>query len=364
MSKPLGEEGDGVQGEEGGEGGKVKGGTSGSSSACFNCGGTDHSQRDCPKPRDAAGAEERRRTWQKERGNRPSWTNEPRYWDESKDAARDELASVKPGRLSDALCRALGISANLAVPPPFYSAMAREGYPPGYVGLEGEGDSHVEDGADKNKEWKLKVFSGDEIEEDEGEGDKRGLEQGGGLCTTKRRTVATVFYAGLFGQDIPPGADRARWAHAVGGQQQQQQQQHDASQRWGGGAGGHEHMPRSGNGHPHHHPHPQHHHQHHHGGYDLRVPGPGPVGYGGNLGPPHGGLSGPAGSGYPPPHWPTGGVMQGPPPGYQSQHRQPPPGEFPPQPGYPPPIQPFPPPVFQGPPPTGHYPAPPPGYRW
>ena len=176
--RPLGEEA--AEEEEEEAAGKARGP---SAAACFNCGSTAHSQRDCPNPRDDKAVEERRKAWQRERGPRPSWASEPRYWDKSSDQVKSQVDSVVPGRVSQALAEALGISPSLASPPQYYLAMAREGYPPGYVGVEERGSGGGQE--DDDQEDRLVVYSGD-VEMEVGNQPDMKLKS---LCTTAARIV-------------------------------------------------------------------------------------------------------------------------------------------------------------------------------
>jgi hypothetical protein len=49
-------------------------------SLCFNCGLPGHNVQCCPQPRDNNAINKRRKQWESERGGRPSWMDEPRYF--------------------------------------------------------------------------------------------------------------------------------------------------------------------------------------------------------------------------------------------------------------------------------------------
>ncbi|XP_030632281.1 zinc finger CCHC domain-containing protein 8 [Chanos chanos] len=90
---------------------------------CFNCGAEDHQLRDCPKPKDMARISEKRKEFSQ--GNNQS---NQRYHEEE---VEERFAKFKPGRVSEELLDALGVSENTL--PPFIYRMRELGYPPGWL---------------------------------------------------------------------------------------------------------------------------------------------------------------------------------------------------------------------------------------
>ncbi|KAI9313398.1 hypothetical protein BX666DRAFT_1880223 [Dichotomocladium elegans] len=95
------------------------------SRACWNCGKAGHSLEDCPEPRDPFSIRE-----YKKKSNQKKYTF-GRFFVELE--LRNKVASLTPGRLSDALQDALGMN-ELHPEPPYYPKMREQGYPPGYWG--------------------------------------------------------------------------------------------------------------------------------------------------------------------------------------------------------------------------------------
>ncbi|XP_028313224.1 zinc finger CCHC domain-containing protein 8 [Gouania willdenowi] len=93
-------------------------------SMCFNCGSVSHQLRDCPKPKDMAAINERR----KEFNQSSNLTSNQRY---HADFVEERFAKFKPGVISEELLRALGID-NHTLPPLIYR-MRQLGYPPGWL---------------------------------------------------------------------------------------------------------------------------------------------------------------------------------------------------------------------------------------
>ncbi|TSW89621.1 Zinc finger CCHC domain-containing protein 8 [Bagarius yarrelli] len=93
---------------------------------CFNCGADDHQLRDCPKPKDMARINEKRREFaQVNQGNNPG---NQRYHEEE---VEERFSKYKPGVVSKELLDALGVVANTL--PPFVYRMRELGYPPGWL---------------------------------------------------------------------------------------------------------------------------------------------------------------------------------------------------------------------------------------
>ncbi|XP_056103339.1 zinc finger CCHC domain-containing protein 8-like isoform X1 [Rhinichthys klamathensis goyatoka] len=90
---------------------------------CFNCCSEDHQLRDCPKPKDMARINEKR----KEFSQNSSPSNQ-RYHAEE---VEERFAKYKPGIMSEDLLDALGITVNTL--PPFIYRMRELGYPPGWL---------------------------------------------------------------------------------------------------------------------------------------------------------------------------------------------------------------------------------------
>ncbi|MCJ8746738.1 hypothetical protein PDJAM_G00145030 [Pangasius djambal] len=93
---------------------------------CFNCGAEDHQLRDCPKPKDMARINAKRKEFvQVNQGNIQS---NQRYHAEE---VEERFSKYKPGVVSKELSDALGIVANTL--PPFIYRMRELGYPPGWL---------------------------------------------------------------------------------------------------------------------------------------------------------------------------------------------------------------------------------------
>ncbi|KAL4646606.1 zinc finger CCHC domain-containing protein 8 [Arapaima gigas] len=90
---------------------------------CFNCGSEDHQLKDCPKPRDMARINEKRKEFSQ--GN--SQSNQ-RYHAEE---VEERFMKYKPGIVSAELLDALGVAENSL--PPFIYRMRQLGYPPGWL---------------------------------------------------------------------------------------------------------------------------------------------------------------------------------------------------------------------------------------
>ena len=177
---------------------------------CFNCGSTAHGVADCPEPRNQAAMDARRREWQRERGGRPSWSGEPRYFVAPE---KSRVAHVVPGRLGEELCCALGIPPDGSAPPPFLAAMLHEGYPPGWVGPEGGERAGAADAGCAL----LEIHTGGEDME-LSDGEERA--PGGGAApaapaTPPRRAVQMVAFPGAFGAPLPAAADQGLWARVA-----------------------------------------------------------------------------------------------------------------------------------------------------
>ncbi|XP_060739151.1 zinc finger CCHC domain-containing protein 8 [Tachysurus vachellii] len=93
---------------------------------CFNCGAEDHQLRDCPKPRDMARINEKRKEFAQV--NQGTVLNKQRY---HADEVEERFSKYKPGVVSKELLDALGIVANTL--PPFIYRMRELGYPPGWL---------------------------------------------------------------------------------------------------------------------------------------------------------------------------------------------------------------------------------------
>ncbi|XP_077571135.1 zinc finger CCHC domain-containing protein 8 [Stigmatopora nigra] len=95
-----------------------------SKSMCFNCGSSAHQMRDCPKPKDMAAINERRKEFSQ---NHAGLGNQRYHADE----VEERFAKYKPGILSEELLTALGLETNTL--PPLIYRMRRLGYPPGWL---------------------------------------------------------------------------------------------------------------------------------------------------------------------------------------------------------------------------------------
>ncbi|XP_061585199.1 zinc finger CCHC domain-containing protein 8 [Cololabis saira] len=97
-----------------------------SKSMCFNCGCSSHQLRDCPKPKDMAAINERRREFN-QNSNQPMLSNQRYHADE----VEERFSKYKPGVMSEELLAALGVDGN-SLPPLIYR-MRQLGYPPGWL---------------------------------------------------------------------------------------------------------------------------------------------------------------------------------------------------------------------------------------
>ncbi|XP_056314752.1 zinc finger CCHC domain-containing protein 8 isoform X2 [Danio aesculapii] len=89
---------------------------------CFNCCSEDHQLRDCPKPKDMARINEKRKEF-----SQNNQSNQ-RYHAEE---VEERFAKYKPGIMSQDLLDALGMTTNTL--PPFIYRMRELGYPPGWL---------------------------------------------------------------------------------------------------------------------------------------------------------------------------------------------------------------------------------------
>ncbi|XP_062399305.1 zinc finger CCHC domain-containing protein 8 [Sardina pilchardus] len=92
---------------------------------CFNCGGEDHQLRDCPKPKDMARINEKRKEFS--HGNNNQLSSQRYHFEE----LEERFNKYKPGVVSKELLDALGVSVNKL--PPFVYRMRELGYPPGWL---------------------------------------------------------------------------------------------------------------------------------------------------------------------------------------------------------------------------------------
>ncbi|XP_039477036.1 zinc finger CCHC domain-containing protein 8 isoform X1 [Oreochromis aureus] len=95
-------------------------------SMCFNCGSSSHQLRDCPKPKDMAAINERRKEFNQS-NNQVMQSNQRYHADE----VEERFAKYKPGVMSEELLTALGIDENTL--PPLIYRMRQLGYPPGWL---------------------------------------------------------------------------------------------------------------------------------------------------------------------------------------------------------------------------------------
>ncbi|XP_075882021.1 zinc finger CCHC domain-containing protein 8 [Nelusetta ayraudi] len=95
-------------------------------SLCFNCGLSGHQLRDCPKPKDMAAINERRKEFN-QNSNQTMQSNQRYHVDE----VEERFAKYKPGVMSEDLLSALGIDGNTL--PPLIYRMRQLGYPPGWL---------------------------------------------------------------------------------------------------------------------------------------------------------------------------------------------------------------------------------------
>ncbi|XP_054466807.1 zinc finger CCHC domain-containing protein 8 [Anoplopoma fimbria] len=95
-------------------------------SMCFNCGVSGHQLRDCPKPKDMAAINERRKEFN-QNSNQSMQSNQRYHADE----VEERFAKYKPGVMSEELLTALGLDDNTL--PPLIYRMRQLGYPPGWL---------------------------------------------------------------------------------------------------------------------------------------------------------------------------------------------------------------------------------------
>ena len=100
------------------------------------------------------------------------------------------------------LCAALGISSSLVAPPPYLGNMIREGYPPGFVGIEGSSAGNDPAGEEDEEEELRFICGGEEMDvsDDELDGDKAAV-AAEKECGQARKAVMTVVFPG----DAPSG---------------------------------------------------------------------------------------------------------------------------------------------------------------
>ncbi|NXD27291.1 ZCHC8 protein, partial [Spelaeornis formosus] len=119
---------------------------------CFNCGSEDHQMKDCPKPRNAARINEKRKEFLEACGDSGNQNFQQRYHAEE---VEERFGKFKPGVISGELQDALGVTDKSL--PPFIYRMRQLGYPPGWLkeaemehsGLalyDGKGEVEAEDG--------------------------------------------------------------------------------------------------------------------------------------------------------------------------------------------------------------------------
>ncbi|NXE93514.1 ZCHC8 protein, partial [Menura novaehollandiae] len=122
---------------------------------CFNCGSEDHQMKDCPKPRNAARINEKRREFLEACGDSSNQSFQQRYHEEE---VEERFGKFKPGVISGVLQEALGVTDKSL--PPFIYRMRQLGYPPGWLkeaelehsGLalyDGKGEECDDEGGDK-----------------------------------------------------------------------------------------------------------------------------------------------------------------------------------------------------------------------
>ncbi|XP_029018082.1 zinc finger CCHC domain-containing protein 8 [Betta splendens] len=97
-----------------------------SKSLCFNCGSSSHQLRDCPKPKDMAAINERRKEFN-QNSNQTLQSNQRYHADE----VEERFAKYKPGVMSEELLTALGVDGSTL--PPLIYRMRQLGYPPGWL---------------------------------------------------------------------------------------------------------------------------------------------------------------------------------------------------------------------------------------
>ncbi|NXY85263.1 ZCHC8 protein, partial [Alcedo cyanopectus] len=95
---------------------------------CFNCGSEDHQMKDCPKPRNAARINEKRKEFMEACGEASNQNFQQRYHAEE---VEERFGKFKPGVISGELQDALGVTDKSL--PPFIYRMRQLGYPPGWL---------------------------------------------------------------------------------------------------------------------------------------------------------------------------------------------------------------------------------------
>ncbi|XP_053815009.1 zinc finger CCHC domain-containing protein 8 isoform X2 [Vidua chalybeata] len=95
---------------------------------CFNCGSEDHQMKDCPKPRNAARINEKRKEFLEACGGSSNQNFQQRYHAEE---VEERFGKFKPGVISGVLQDALGVTEKSL--PPFIYRMRQLGYPPGWL---------------------------------------------------------------------------------------------------------------------------------------------------------------------------------------------------------------------------------------
>ncbi|XP_041643190.1 zinc finger CCHC domain-containing protein 8 [Cheilinus undulatus] len=95
-------------------------------SICFNCGLSSHQMKDCPKPKDMAAINERRKEFNQ--NNNQAMQSNQRY---HADEVEERFAKYKAGMMSEELMAALGLDRNTL--PPLIYRMRQLGYPPGWL---------------------------------------------------------------------------------------------------------------------------------------------------------------------------------------------------------------------------------------
>ncbi|XP_069611740.1 zinc finger CCHC domain-containing protein 8 isoform X1 [Ranitomeya imitator] len=95
---------------------------------CFNCGSEEHQLKDCPKPRDPAHIDMKRKAFRELCAESGNQNYQQRYHVEE---VAQRFGKFKPGNISEGLQEALGISDRHL--PPFIYRMRQLGYPPGWL---------------------------------------------------------------------------------------------------------------------------------------------------------------------------------------------------------------------------------------
>ncbi|ORZ17790.1 hypothetical protein BCR42DRAFT_240478 [Absidia repens] len=114
---------------------------------CWNCGSPGHEIPKCPIPIDRQRVETNRAIHSTNNG----FSGGGRYYEEL--VYKDRVSGLEPGRLSAHLRDALGMY-NYEDDPPYYRAMRKHGYPPGYTGTYAD------------QERVMKLVSGNQLDED------------------------------------------------------------------------------------------------------------------------------------------------------------------------------------------------------